>query len=69
LAIVRRAVGALPKRDREILLERCNGETQPAIARRRKVSKERVRQIERNALVKLSRLAGGVEKPLSLAKI
>lgn len=69
LGEIRRAVAALPARERRIVLARCGRETLPTIAGQLGKSKERVRQLEARAIRRVAdRIGGGVPKQ-SLAKV
>lgn len=59
---VRRAIGRLVPRHREVIRRRSRGETFDEIAADFGVSRERIRQIERIAMKKLSKYLGGGEE-------
>lgn len=70
LTEIREALDRIPAREREIVLARCRGETLPELARRRNLSKERVRQLERQGVVRVAQRVGvKVKKPLSLVSV
>lgn len=67
---VSRALASIPAREREVVLARCNGETLTALARRRGVCRERIRQIEQRAVRRVGDVLGvKIRKPLSLASV
>lgn len=59
IASLRLAIAALPEREHEVIKSRMNGETLQAIGKRIGITRERVRQIETQALRKIADVMGG----------
>ena len=70
IAEIRDALEQIPAREREIVLDRCRGATLPELAQRSGLSRERIRQLEAQAI---SRVAGKVgvraKRFLSLVRV